>query len=139
MSLPYNKFNNFVLARDLAKYNLSSDSLIVALCAAANPPVATNVKIADITQIAYTNLSSRNLTVSSVAQSGGTEKAMLNNLVLTGTGVVAPFRYIVVYDSTATNNELIAWYDIGSVVSLVNNGDNITINFDQVNGFFQSV
>lgn len=63
----FNKINSFV--EDLAEkvHNLGSDQLAVALTAAANAPVATNTVLANLTQIVYTNLSSRNVTTSGVS------------------------------------------------------------------------
>jgi len=110
---------------------LGSDQLVVALTASA--PVATNTVLTDLTQVSYTNLSSRNITTSTSAQTSGTYKLVCNDLTLTATGTVATFRYVVLYNDTATNDELIGWYDYGSNVSLVN-GDSFQINFDDSNG-----
>lgn len=130
----FNKFNSFVEALAEKVHNLGSDTLTIALCAAANAPVATNSQLSNLTQIAYTNLSSRVLTTASSAQTSGTYKLVLNDLVLTASGgSVAAFRYIVIYNDTATNKELIGWYDYGSEVTL-NSGDTFTIDFDGTNG-----
>ena len=58
----YNKFQQFV--EDLAHkvHNLGSDQLVAFACAAANAPVATNEVLADLTEISYTNCSTRNIT-----------------------------------------------------------------------------
>lgn len=125
----YNKFNCFVEDICEKKHNLGSDQLVVALCAAANAPVATNTVLANLTQIAYTNLSSRNITTSSSSQSSGTYSLVLTDLVLTASGgSVATFRYVVIYNDTATNDELIMWYDHGSNVTLADT-DTYTIDF----------
>jgi hypothetical protein len=130
----FNKFNSFVEALAEKVHNLGSDSLKIALCAAANAPVATNTKLADLTEIAYTNLSSRALVVSSSSQTSGTYKLVLDDLVLTASGgAVATFRYVVIYNDTATNKELIGWYDYGSNVTLAD-GEIFTLDFDGVNG-----
>ncbi|MGR9252753.1 hypothetical protein [Rhizobium leguminosarum] len=130
----FNKFNSFVEALAEKVHNLGSDQLVVALCAAANAPVAGNTQLSNLTQISYTNLSSRNITTSASAQSSGTYKLTLTDLVLSASGgSVAAFRYIVLYNDTATNDELIGWYDYGSDLTLAS-GESLTIDFDGTNG-----
>ncbi len=130
----FNKFNSFVEALAEKAHNLGSDQLAVALCAAANAPVATNTVLANLTQASYTNCSTRNITTTSSAQTSGTYKLVLQDLELTASGgTVGPFRYIVLYNDTATNDELIGWYDYGSEITL-QNGEKITIDFDGTNG-----
>jgi hypothetical protein len=102
---------------------------VVALTNAANAPVATNTVLANLTQISYTNLSSRNITTASSAQTSGTYKLTLTDLVLTASGAVATFRYVVIYNDTASNDELIGWYDYGSDVTLAS-GETFTVDFD---------
>lgn len=63
---------------------------------------------------------------------------MIADLVLTASGTVATFRYIVVYNNTATNKELISWFDYGSNLALVNT-DTFTLDFDGTNGLLQIV
>lgn len=135
----YNKFNQFVEDTYEGVYDLDSDQLVIALTAAANAPVATNSVLADLTEIAYTNLSSRNVTTSSGSQTSGTYKLVLADLVLTASGgSVATFRYVVLYDDTPTSpaNPLIAWWDHGSNVTLADT-DTYTIDFDATNGVLQ--
>ncbi|MBY5849684.1 hypothetical protein [Rhizobium ruizarguesonis] len=133
----FNKFNSFVEALAEKVHNLGSDQLVVALCAAANAPVAGNTQLSNLTQISYTNLSSRNITTASSAQSSGTYKLTLTDLVLSASGgSVAAFRYIVIYNDTATNDELIGWYDYGSDLTLAS-GESLTIDFDGTNGVLQ--
>ena len=134
----YNKFNSFVEALAEKVHNLGSDTLTVALCAAANAPVASNTVLANLTQIAYTNLSTRAITVSASSQTSGTYKLVCTDLVLTASGAVATFRYVVIYNDTATNDELICWFDYGSDVTLAS-GETFTIDFDGTNGLLQIV
>ena len=133
----YNKFNSFVEAMAEKAHNLGSDQLKVALTNTA--PVATNTVLANLTSVlATTNLSGANpfnITTTSSAQTSGTYKLVLADLVLTATGAVGPFRYIAIYNDTATSDELIGWYDYGSSISLAN-GETFTIDFDAANGVF---
>lgn len=129
----FNKFNSFVEAVAEKVHNLGSDSLKIALTATANPPVASNTQLSNLTEIAYTNLSARTITTTSSAQTSGTYKLVLTDLVLTASGTVAAFQHVVLYNDTATNKELIGWYDYGSAVTLLNT-DTFTIDFDGTNG-----
>lgn len=128
----FTKFNPFVenLAEEV--FNLGSDTLKVALTNTA--PSASYGALSQITEISYSNLSSRTLTVSSSAQTNGTYKLTLADLTLTASGTVPTFRYIIIYDDTATNDELIAYYDYGSAVNMIV-GDTFVIDFDATNGF----
>jgi hypothetical protein len=125
----YNKFQAW--AENVAEVaNCGSDQFVVALCAAANAPVATNSVLANLTQISYTNLSSRNLTTNSSSQSGGTYSLVLADLTLTASGgSVAAFRYVVVYDDTPSSpaDPLVCWFDYGSDLTLA---DGETFLFD---------
>lgn len=127
----FNKFNSFVEALAEKKHNLGSDQLVVALSNSA--PIASNTQLSDISQIAYTNLSSRNVTTSSSSQTSGTYKLVCADLVLTASGAVATFRYIILYNDTATNDEVIGWYDYGSGVTLAAS-DTFTIDFSASSG-----
>lgn len=135
----YNKFNAFVEHVAEKVHNLGSDTLMVALCAAANAPVAGNSVLTDLTQISYTNLSSRAITTTSSSQTSGTYKLVLQDLVLTASGGdVAAFRYVVIYNDTAASDQLIGWYDYGASVTITN-GNSFTIDFDGTNGVLQLV
>lgn len=129
----FNKFNQFV--EDLAKgvHNFTDDStctVTVALTNASNAPVATNSVLANLTQISYTNLNSRVITGVTAEQTSGTVSFTASDLVLTASGTVATFRYVVLYndDPTSPADPLIGWYDYGSDVTL-NNGETFTIDF----------
>lgn len=129
----FNKVNSLTEALAEKIHNLGSDTLVLALTAAANAPVVTNTQLSNLTQISYTNLSSRTLSVSSSAQSSGTYKLVITDIVLTASGTVAAFRYVVPYNDTATNDELMGWYDYGSDLTLLN-GETLTVDFDGTNG-----
>lgn len=122
----YNKFNSWVdyLTEGV---NCSSDQFVVALTNSA--PVAGNSVLTDITQIGYTNCSTRNITTTSSSQSAGTYALVLQDLTLTASGgTVGPFRYVVVYDDTVVNDPLVGWYDYGSSITLAD-GETFLIDF----------
>lgn len=128
----FNKFNAF--AKNVAEgvHNLASNQLRIALTNTA--PVAANSVLADLTEISYTNLSARNVTTSSSAQTGGVYKLTCADLVLSASGgSVGPFRYVVLYNDTAAGDPLIGWYDYGSSITLAS-GETLTVDFDQANG-----
>jgi hypothetical protein len=139
----FNKLNGFVENLAEKVFNLGSDTLTVALSNTApgsegTPPTGatSTAKLANVTQVSYTNLSSRVLTISSSAQAAGVYSLIIADLVLTASGAVAAFRYIYIYDDTATNDELIGYYDYGSALTL-NNGETLTLDFDGTNGVLQ--
>ena len=139
----YTKINDFV--EDVAEkvHDLASDDLTVALSNTApgsetsDPSADGNGVLANVTEIAYTNLSSRVLTTSSSSQTGGTYKLVIDDLTLTASsGSVGPFQYIYIYNDTATNDELIAYYDYGSALTL-EDGESIKLDFSAADGLLQ--
>lgn len=130
----FNKFQPFAEAVYEKVHNLGSDQIVVALTNASNAPANTMATLSQLTQIAYTNLSTRNVTTASSAQTSGTYKLTLTDLVLTASGgAVAAFRYIILYNDTSASDNLIGWYDYG-VDQVLNDTETFTIDFDGTNG-----
>ncbi len=127
MASSFNKFNSFVADVANGVHNLATASLKVALTDTL--PVSTNAVLADISQISYTNLSSRAVTTTSSTQTSGTYKLLLAQPTLTASGNVAQFRYVVLYNDSATSKQLIGWYDDGGEINLTN-GDAYVVGFD---------
>ena len=128
----FNKIQAFVADIANKVHNLGSDQLMVALTNTV--PVATNTVLANITEIAYTYLSTRVISLTSSTQSAGLYKLILTNLVLTSTGGASgPFRYIAIYNNTTASKNLLGWYDYGSSITLAD-GETLTISFDATNG-----
>ncbi len=129
------KINGFSENLAEAAHNLGSNQLVIAL--SNTDPTTDGVQastaaaiLATVTEISYTNLSSRNLTTSSSAQTSGTYDLILNDLVLTASGAVPTFRYVYVYDDTSTSDKLIGYYDRGSGNEVtMANGETFTIDF----------
>jgi hypothetical protein len=123
--------------------DLASDQFVIALSntapgAESTPPTGDgNGVLANVTQVAYTNLSSRNITTTSSSQTSGTYSLILADLTLTSTGgSTGPFRYVYVYDDTVTGDPLICYFDYGSSISLAD-GESIDIDFSDANGLLQ--
>lgn len=141
----FNKIADFV--EDIAHkiHDLESDTLTVALTntapgAESTPPTGDGDGVlANLTQVSYTNLSSRVWTQSSSAQASGTYKLVLADLTLTASGgSVAGFRYIYTYNDTPSSpaDPLIGYYDYGSELVLAD-GESLTIDVDGTDGFLQ--
>ena len=133
------KLNGFVEHLAEGVHNLQTGALTIALSNTApgsesSPPTAStaNCVLANVTQISYTNCSSRVLASVTSSQTSGTYTLDAADLVLTASGgVVGPFRYIYVYNDTPTSpaDPLIAYWDYGSSITL-NSGETFTITFD---------
>lgn len=129
----FTKFNSFVEAVAEKKHNLASDQLKVALTD-TDPTAAATVYASLTSPLATTNLSGAtpfNITTTSSSQTGGLYSLVLTDLTLTASGGdVGPFRYVVIYNDTATNDELIGYYDYGTSASITD-GNTLTINFNE--------
>jgi hypothetical protein len=127
----FNKFNSFVEAVTEKVHNLGSDTIKVMLTNTA--PSASNTVKTDITEISAGNgytAGGTAATISSSAQTAGTYKLVLADIVFTASGgSIGPFRYVVLYNDTATNDELIGYLDYGSALT-INSGETFTTDFD---------
>lgn len=122
--------------------NCGTDTFKVMLTNTA--PVATNSVFADLTEITagsgYT-AGGTATTISSSAQTGGTYKLTITDVVFTASGgTIGPFRYAVLYDDTPTSpaDPLVAWWDYGSSITLADT-ETFTTDFDATNGVFTVV
>lgn len=134
----FTKFNSFVEAAAEKVHNLSSDTLKVMLTNSA--PLASNTVKANLTEISSGNgytAGGTAATISSSSQTSGTYKLVLADVVFTASGgSIGPFRYAVLYNDTALNDELIAFWDYGSSITLLA-GESLTVDFDPTNGVLQ--
>ena len=127
----FNKFNSFVEALAEKVHNLGSDALKVVLTNSA--PNATDTQLSQITQISAGNgysTGGTQATQVSSAQTSGTYKLVLNDVTFAASGgSIATFRYVVLYNDTATNDELIGYYDYGTTLTITS-GNSFTVDFD---------
>jgi len=128
------KFDCFVENLAEKVHNLGADTLKAALtntaptaasdtvwnsATTAPPPAAAN---------GYTT-GGNTLSVTSSAQTSGTYKLVITDSVFTASGgSIGPFRYVIIYNSTASN-AVIGYYDYGSSITLAT-GETFTIDFD---------
>ena len=122
----FTKIHSFVENLAEGKINLGGTGLTVALTNTAH--TATWDELADLTQIDYTNLSSRVITVTSSTETSGTYSLVLADLTLTASGDVPEFRYVYVYDDSSTGDKLCWYYDYGSGVTLAS-GNTFKLDF----------
>ena len=124
----FNKFYGFIEALAEKKHNLGADTIKVALCDATHVPDPTYAVLADMVTVDTSNLSPLTPTFLSSSQTNGTYSLVLQDLTMTASAAVGPFRYIVLYNDTATDDDLIGWYDYGAEITL-NTGETFTLDF----------
>lgn len=131
----FTKFQPFVEYLAEKAFNLGSDTLKVLLTNTA--PVNTNGLKSDLTEISAGNgytAGGTAATISFSAQTSGTYKLVLADVVFTANGgSIGPFRYAVLYDDTAASDQLIGFWDYGAAITLLD-GETFTVDFDATNG-----
>jgi hypothetical protein len=126
------KYNSFNSNLGLGVFNLNTDTLKVALTN-TTPNAATHTVLADITEISAGNgyTAGGDDAQNAYSESGGigTLTGVDITYVASG-GNIGPFRYAVLYDDTPTSpaDPLIAYYDHGASITLVN-GSDFTVDF----------
>lgn len=110
-------------------HNLDTDVLKIALTNTA-PNVATHATLADITEISAGNgyTAGGADTTNSTSRASGTTSIVGVDVVWTASGgTIGPFRYVVLYNDTTSDN-LIGYWDYGSAVTL-QIGETFTADF----------
>lgn len=136
----FNKFNQFVedLAHGVHNFTASTGDTLKVYLTNDAPSATDDAVKADLAEITNQNGYSAPLTctVSTSAETSGTYKLVLADpSVITATGAVGPFRYVVLYNDSPTSpaDPLIGWWDYGTSISL-SNGETFTIDLDGTNG-----
>lgn len=128
----YNKFYDFTEQLLRGNHDFDSHTFKVMLTNVA--PVAGNTIKADIPEIASGNGytaggSTLALTITEVA---GVATVRANEVTFTAAGgAIGPFRYAVIYNDTATNKPLVAWYDYGQLT--LQDTETIVARFNNTN------
>lgn len=130
----FNKYDQFAvdLAAGVHVLTTAGSTLNVCLSNAA-PNATTHAVLADVTQIAYTNITETvpaDVTNVGSETPAGTWDVAGTDIVLNATGAVATFQYVILYNDTPSSplDPLIGWWDYGSGVTLAS-GESFTIDF----------
>lgn len=127
----FNKFQQFVGDLGLKVHNLNSDLIKVYLSNAV-PSVSADAIKTDLAEITNQNGYTAPVSVTpTYSQTGGTGTLGGTKVVITATGAVGPFQYVVLYNDTpgAPVDPLIGWWDYASAISLAN-GETFSIKFN---------
>ena len=130
----WNKFDDFSEQLIRGVHDWDAHTFKVALVLNTDTPIAANTTLSDIDQVVagggYTT--GGETTTISIEVSGPTTTVKGTQVQWTGSGSgFGPFRYAVLYNDTATNDPLVAWFDYGvGGVTLVGAGETFTIKFN---------
>jgi hypothetical protein len=133
----FTKYNSFIDEVAKAGHNLATAVFKLALTntapnAASDTVWNTTVAPPPVAAGGYP-AGGNTLTTASAATTAGVFKLVLNDTVFTATAAgIGPFRYAILYNSTASN-KLLGFYDYGSSVSLADT-ETFTTDFDNTNG-----
>jgi len=146
MAVTPTKINDFVTNWAKGHIDFDTDAFKMALSNTApasetnNPTADGNGVLANVTQIAYTNLTVPALVVASANQAAGLLKVIFDDKTVSAAGGAgATFRYIYVYDDTpvAPADALVCVIDYGVGGVTLADGESLLVNFDGTAGLLQ--
>jgi len=136
MSTPdFQRFNQFALDLAAGVHDLQTAGSTLKVCLTNTAPdKSADAVLADITQIAYTNITETvpaDVTNVGVENSAGKWDVTGTDITLNATGTVAKFRYVVLFNDTPTSpaDPVIGFWDYGSGGVTLVNGDTFDIEF----------
>lgn len=135
----FNKFNVFVADLASGKHQMQTGTAQVYKVYLTNStPVATNTAYGNPGDMATANgYTAGGVSVGTItgSQTSGTFKFVGGSdpsWTASG-GSIGPFQYAVLYNSTASGQPLVGWWDYGTALTLTN-GNTFVVDLDQVNG-----
>lgn len=129
----FNKFQDFSEQLTIGTHDFDANTFKVMLTNVT--PVATNTVKANLTEIAAGNgyTAGGTATTITVAETTGTTTVSGTQVVFTAAGgTMATFQYVVLYNDTSANKNLVGWWDYGSAVSLADT-ETFTVKFSNAN------
>jgi hypothetical protein len=135
----FNKINNFVLDLASAYHQMQTGTAQVYKVYLTNTaPLATNTVYgtpADLTTANGYTAGGASVGTITGSQTSGTFKFIggTDPSWTASGGSIGPFQYAVLYNSTASGQHLIGWWDYGTGVTITN-GNTFTVDIDQING-----
>jgi hypothetical protein len=134
----FNKFYSFAEAVMESVHNFGSDSLKIAATNTAPSPNQTQFDPGSLhpppVNVNGYPSGGASLIVTQSSQSGGLYKLIADDLIfLASGGALGPFRFLILYNDTAPNDELIGWWDYLASLTL-SDGESLKADLDQING-----
>ena len=126
----YNKFQDF--SEQLAIGTHDMDGHVFKVMLTNSAPVATNTIKSNITEISAGNgyTAGGATTTVTVSETTGTTTVQGTQVSWTASGgSIGAFRYAVLYNDTSASDNLVAWFDYGSALTLAD-GESLTIKFN---------
>jgi hypothetical protein len=128
----FNKFNQFAedLASGVHNFLAAGHTLKVYLSNTA-PSASGDLVKTDLAEIANQNGYTAPVDIQNdLTEAGGTATLTGVDVVITASGAVGPFQYVVLYNDTPTSpaDPLIGWWDYGSALTLAT-GETFTTDF----------
>lgn len=116
----YNKFYDFTEQQIIGTHDWDANTFKIMLVNSP-APVQTNTIKSNLTEISAGNgyTAGGTATTITVSETTGTTTVQGTQVVFTASGgSIGPFQYAVLYNDTAANKNLVAWWDYGSAVTL---------------------
>ena len=127
MAVAYNKFQGFVGYLGTAATNMHTATYTVYLTNNAPSASADDIRTDLVGATEENGYAAADIT-NTYSETAGTGTVAAVDVVVTATGAVGPFRYVVIFDDTHASDILVCWWDYGSSISLAN-GETFTVDF----------
>lgn len=130
----YNKFQDFVEQLCKGIHNFDAAGHVFKCFLTNEAPLATDTVKLDMVEITAGNgyTAGGEDSQNTIAETGGTATVSGTKIVWTASGgTIGPFRYVVLYNDTATApaDALVSWWDYGSALTL-NAGETFSVKFN---------